>query len=66
MSGAILPLPNTSSWRDAQLKHRDNFTFTFIPEGMRPLRRPMFGWEDNIKLNLKEMVCEGVEWIQLD
>jgi hypothetical protein len=22
--------PNTSSWRGAQLKHRDNFTFTFL------------------------------------
>jgi hypothetical protein len=22
--------PNTPSWRGAQLKHRDNFTFTFI------------------------------------
>jgi hypothetical protein len=21
--------PNTPPWRDAQLKHRDNFTFTF-------------------------------------
>jgi hypothetical protein len=30
MSGAILPLPNASSWRGAQLKHRDNFNFTFI------------------------------------
>jgi hypothetical protein len=28
MRGDILPLPNTPSWRDAQLKHRDNFTFT--------------------------------------
>jgi hypothetical protein len=27
MSGAIPPLPNTPSWRGAQLKHRDNFTF---------------------------------------
>jgi hypothetical protein len=26
--GAIPPLPNTPSWRGAQLKHRDNFTFT--------------------------------------
>jgi hypothetical protein len=26
MSGAIPPLPNTHSWRGAQLKHRDNFT----------------------------------------
>jgi hypothetical protein len=29
MSGATSPLPNTPSWRGAQLKHRDNFTFTF-------------------------------------
>jgi hypothetical protein len=28
VSGAIPPLPNTPSWRRAQLKHRDNFTFT--------------------------------------
>jgi hypothetical protein len=27
MSGAIPPLPNTPSWRGAQLKHRENFTF---------------------------------------
>jgi hypothetical protein len=27
MTGAISPLPNTPSWRVAQLKHRDNFTF---------------------------------------
>jgi hypothetical protein len=30
MSGVILLLPNTPSWRGAQFKkHRDNFTFTF-------------------------------------
>jgi hypothetical protein len=29
MNGAIPPLPSTPSWRGAQLKHRDNFTFTF-------------------------------------
>jgi hypothetical protein len=29
MRGAIPPLTNTPSWRGAQLKHRDNFTFTF-------------------------------------
>jgi hypothetical protein len=27
MSGETPPLPNTPSWRGAQLKHRDNFTF---------------------------------------
>jgi hypothetical protein len=25
------------------------------PEGKRPLRRPRHGWEDNIKMNLKEL-----------
>jgi hypothetical protein len=29
MRGAIPPLPNTPSWRGAQLKHRDIFTFAF-------------------------------------
>jgi hypothetical protein len=29
MSGATSPLPNTPSWRGVQLKHGDNFTFTF-------------------------------------
>jgi len=26
MRGAIPPLPNTHSWRGAQLQHRDNWT----------------------------------------
>jgi hypothetical protein len=29
MRGAIFPFHNTPSWRGAQLKHRDNFIFTF-------------------------------------
>jgi hypothetical protein len=32
MSGAISLLPNTPSWRDAQLKYRDNFTFYLLAE----------------------------------
>jgi hypothetical protein len=28
MRGAIPPFPSTSSWRGAQLKHRDSFIFT--------------------------------------
>jgi hypothetical protein len=27
------------------------------PEGKRPLGRPRRGWEDNIKMDLKEVVC---------
>jgi hypothetical protein len=32
MCGAIIPFPNTPSWRGAQLqkKHRSNFTFTSL------------------------------------
>jgi hypothetical protein len=29
MSGIIPPLPNTPSWRGAQLKHSDNFAFIY-------------------------------------
>jgi len=31
MRGAIIPLPNTPSWRGVQLKHRDNFTLCVHP-----------------------------------
>ena len=35
------------------------------PEGKRPLRRPRRRWEDNIMLDLQEMGCGGVDWIEL-
>ena len=35
------------------------------PEGKRPLGRSWSRWEDNIKVNLKEMGCEGMDWIDL-
>jgi hypothetical protein len=38
MSGSIPPIPNTPSWRGAQLKHRDNFTFTYPGSCFLPLR----------------------------
>jgi len=31
------------------------------PEGKRPRRR----WEDNIKMDLQELGCGGVDWIDL-
>jgi hypothetical protein len=33
MSGAVPPLSNTPLWRGGRLKHRDNFTYTFLPLG---------------------------------
>jgi len=35
------------------------------PEGKRPLGRPRHRWEDNIKMNLQEVGCGGMEWIEL-
>jgi hypothetical protein len=34
-------------------------------EGKRPLGRPRRRREDNIKADLKEVVCEGMDWIEL-
>ena len=34
-------------------------------EGKRPLWRPRHRWEDNIKMNLQEMVCGDMDWIEL-
>ena len=35
------------------------------PEGKRPLGRPSCRWEDNIKMNLQEVGCGGMDWIEL-
>ena len=35
------------------------------PEGKRPLGRTRRGWEDNIKMNLQEVGCGGMDWIEL-
>jgi len=35
------------------------------PEGKRPLGRPRHRWEDNIKMDLQEVECGGVDWIEL-
>jgi hypothetical protein len=35
------------------------------PEGKRPLGKPRRRWENNIKLDLKEIGIDGKNWIQL-
>ena len=35
------------------------------PEGKRPLGTARCRWEDNIKMDLQEVGCGGMEWIKL-
>jgi len=35
------------------------------PEGKRPLGRPRPRWEDNIKMNLQEVGCGGMDRIKV-
>jgi len=35
------------------------------PEGKSPLGRPRCRWKDNIKMNLQEVGCVGMDWIDL-
>jgi len=35
------------------------------PEGKIPLGRPRRRSEDDIKMDLKEVGCEGMDWIEL-
>jgi hypothetical protein len=35
------------------------------PEGERPLRRPRRRWVDNIKMGLREIGWDGVDWIHV-
>jgi hypothetical protein len=34
-------------------------------EGRRPLGRPRCSWEDNIKMDLQEVGCGVMDWIEL-
>jgi len=35
------------------------------PEGKRSLGRPRRKWEDNIKIDLQEVGCGGMDWTKL-
>jgi hypothetical protein len=35
------------------------------PGGKRPLGRPGHRWEDNIKMELREIGWSGIDWIDL-
>ena len=35
------------------------------PERKRPLGRPRLRWEDNVKIDLQEVGCGDMDWIEL-
>jgi hypothetical protein len=35
------------------------------PEGKRPLERPRHRWEDNIKMDLRDLGIDEANWIRL-
>jgi hypothetical protein len=35
------------------------------PKGKRPLQRPRRRWEDNIKMDVREIGIDGANWIQM-
>jgi len=35
------------------------------PEGKGPMGRPRRRWEDNIKMDLQEVGCGGMDWIEV-
>ena len=35
------------------------------PKERRPLWRPSIRWDDNIKMDLQEVGCDGMDWIDL-
>jgi hypothetical protein len=35
------------------------------PEGKRPMERPRRRWENNIRMDLQEVGCGGMDWIGL-
>ena len=47
---------------------RNNIIYRVLvgkPEGKRPRGRPRRRWEDNIKVDLQEVGCGGMDWIKL-
>jgi len=35
------------------------------PEGTKPLGRPRRRWKDNIKKDLRDVGCGGMDWIEM-
>jgi hypothetical protein len=67
-SWAKFPVTRTDSLRRRKISPVVN-NFDYVnwctPEGRRPLGRPRRRWEDNIKMDLREVGWGGMDWINL-
>jgi hypothetical protein len=39
--------------------------FNEVPGSKRPLGVPRIKWADTIKMDVKEIACKGVDWIEV-
>ena len=55
------------TWQVASMRERRSVHRILVgkPEGNRPIRRPRRRWEDNIKVDLQEVGCGGMDLIEL-
>jgi hypothetical protein len=51
--------------RERERERNANKTFVTTPKRKRLLERPSSRWEDNIKIDLKEISYADVDWIRL-
>ena len=49
----------------ARMEERRVQSFGGKPEGRRPLGRYRRRWEGNIKMDLQDMECGGMDWMEL-
>jgi hypothetical protein len=51
----------------AQMREKENPYRLLVgkPEGKRPSERPRRRWVDNIKMDLGEIGCSGIDWSSL-
>jgi hypothetical protein len=63
----IINIRTIASWHVAGMGE-ERGVYRFLvgkPEGERPLGRPRRVWEDNIKMDVQEVGCGGVDRIEL-
>jgi hypothetical protein len=61
--------PRTMRWAGcvARIEEKSDANRILVgkPEGKRPLGRPRSRWVDNIKIDLREIRWDGMDWIDL-